>query len=86
VVNIEARAPAKSELVVRHFDKVGVLAQVLGIVRNHGINVADMSNTIFQGSKAAVAAIRIASEPPRAMLDEIAGLKELVISVEAKRI
>jgi D-3-phosphoglycerate dehydrogenase len=86
VVNIEVRAPARSELVVRHFDKVGVLAQVLGIVRNHGINVADMSNTIFQGQKAAVASIRIASDPPAELLQEIAALQDLVISVEAKRL
>lgn len=86
VVNIDVRAPARSELVVRHFDKVGVLAQVLGIVRNHGINVADMTNTIFQGQKAAVAAIRIGSEPPAALLEEIRALEELVISVEAKKL
>ena len=86
VVNIEARAPAKCELVVRHYDKVGVLAQVLGIIRNHGINVADMSNTIFQGQKAAVAAIRIEAEPPPALLSEMAALDDLVIQVEAKKL
>ena len=86
VVNVEQKATAHSELVVRHFDKVGVLAQVLGIVRKYGVNVADMTNTIFQGSKAAVAAIRIASEPTDEMLKEIAALDEMVISVEAKRV
>jgi D-3-phosphoglycerate dehydrogenase / 2-oxoglutarate reductase len=84
VVNVEAHAPAKCELVVRHYDKVGVLAQVLGIIRKYGINVADMSNTIFQGSKAAVAAIRIAEPPPADLLAEIAGLEDMVIQVEAK--
>jgi len=86
VVNVEVRAPAHSELVVRHYDKVGVLAQVLGIIRKYGINVAEMNNTIFQGQKAAVAAIRIGSEPPKALLDEIGALDELVIQVEAKRL
>ncbi|HRI72741.1 MAG TPA: 3-phosphoglycerate dehydrogenase family protein, partial [Polyangium sp.] len=75
VVNVEAHAPAKCELVVRHYDKVGVLAQVLGIIRKYGINVADMTNTIFQGSKAAVAAIRIAEPPPAELLAEIAALE-----------
>jgi D-3-phosphoglycerate dehydrogenase len=83
VVNIE-RAPAKRELVVRHYDKVGVLAQVLGIVRKYGINVADMTNTIFQGQKAAVAAIRIESEAPPEMIAEIAALEDMVIQVEVK--
>lgn len=86
VVNVEQQAPARSELVIRHYDKVGVLAQVLGIIRQYGVNVADMTNTIFQGSKAAVAAIRIASDPSEEMLKEIAALDEMVISVEAKRV
>jgi D-3-phosphoglycerate dehydrogenase / 2-oxoglutarate reductase len=86
VVNVEVKAPAKSELVVRHYDRVGVLAQVLGLIRKYEINVAEMTNTIFQGQKAAVAAIRIGSEPPQALLDEIASLTDFVIQVEAKRI
>lgn len=86
VVNIEAHAPAKCELVVRHYDKVGVLAQVLGIIRKYGINVADMTNTIFQGSKAAVAAIRIAEPPSHELLAEIASLEEMVIQVEVKKL
>lgn len=86
VVNIEAHAPAKCELVVRHYDKVGVLAQVLGIIRKYGINVADMTNTIFRGSKAAVAAIRIAEPPPKELLAEIAALEEMVIQVEVKKL
>lgn len=86
VVNIEAHAPAKCELVVRHYDKVGVLAQVLGIIRKYGINVADMSNTIFQGSRAAVAAIRIAEPPSNELLAEIAALEDMVIQVEAKKL
>jgi D-3-phosphoglycerate dehydrogenase len=86
VVNIEAHAPAKCELVIRHYDKVGVLAQVLGIIRKYGINVADMTNTIFQGSKAAVAAIRIAEPPSKELLEEIAALQEMVIQVEVKKL
>lgn len=86
VVNVEVRAPAKCELVIRHYDKVGVLAQVLGIVRKYGINVADMTNTIFQGQKAAMAAIRITSEPPAELLAEIAALEDLVIQVQAKKV
>lgn len=86
VVNVEVKAPAKSELVVRHYDRVGVLAQVLGLIRKYEINVAEMTNTIFQGQKAAVAAIRIGAEPPQALLDEIASLTDFVIQVEAKRL
>jgi D-3-phosphoglycerate dehydrogenase / 2-oxoglutarate reductase len=85
-VNVEVKAPAKSELIVRHYDKVGVLAQVLGIIRTYGINVADMTNTIFQGQKAAVAAIRMEAEPSEELLRDIAALDDMVIQVEAKRL
>ena len=86
VVNVEVRAPAKSELVIRHYDKVGVLAQVLELVRKYGINVADMTNTIFQGQKAAVAVIRITSEPPAELVAAIGALTDLVIQVEVKQV
>jgi D-3-phosphoglycerate dehydrogenase len=84
VVNVEEHAPAECQLVVRHYDQVGVLASVLGILRNHGANVEDMSNTIFQGAKTAVAAIRLTKTPAPEVVAEIAGLKGAVIAVEAK--
>jgi D-3-phosphoglycerate dehydrogenase len=84
VVNVEEHAPAECQLVVRHYDKVGVLASVLGILRNHGANVEDMSNTIFQGAKTAVATIRLSKTPAAEAIAEIAGLEGSVIAVEAK--
>jgi D-3-phosphoglycerate dehydrogenase / 2-oxoglutarate reductase len=86
VVNVEQHAPAKCQLVVRHYDKVGVLASVLGIIRNYEVNVEDMTNTIFQGAKAAVAVIRLGSEPSPQLIAEIAGLKDQIIQVEAKTV
>jgi D-3-phosphoglycerate dehydrogenase len=83
VVNV-LHAPAECQLVVRHYDKVGVLASVLGILRNHGANVEDMTNTIFQGAKTAVATIRLTHEPNAEAVAEIAALKDSVIAVEAK--
>jgi D-3-phosphoglycerate dehydrogenase len=83
-VNIEEHAPAECQLVVRHYDKVGVLASVLGILRTHDANVEDMSNTIFQGAKTAVAAIRLSKMPDHQVIDEIARLEGAVIAVEAK--
>jgi len=84
VVNVEEHAPAECQLVVRHYDRVGVLASVLGILRNHDVNVEDMSNTIFQGAKTAVAAIRLTRMPPPEVVAEIAGLSDAVIAVEVK--
>jgi D-3-phosphoglycerate dehydrogenase len=84
VVNVEEHAPAECQLVVRHHDKVGVLASVLGILRNHGANVEDMSNTIFQGARTAVATIRLTGVPAPEAIAEIAALEGSVIAVDAK--
>jgi D-3-phosphoglycerate dehydrogenase len=86
VVNVEEHAPAECTLVVRHHDQVGVLASVLGILRNHGANVEEMNNTIFQGAKTAVAAIRLTHVPAPEVIAEIAALKGSVIAVDAKNV
>jgi D-3-phosphoglycerate dehydrogenase len=83
-VNIEEHAPAECQLVVRHYDKVGVLASVLGVLRTYGANVEEMTNTIFQGAKTAVASIRLSKTPGPEVIAEIAGLEGAVIAVETK--
>ncbi len=85
-VNIEEHAPAECQIVVRHYDKVGVLASVLGVLRTYGANVEEMTNTIFQGAKTAVASIRLSKTPSPEAIAEIAGLEGAVIAVEAKSI
>jgi D-3-phosphoglycerate dehydrogenase len=84
VVNVQKHATTTYPLIVRHFDKVGVLATVLGVIRNHGVNVEEMSNTIFEGAKTAVAVLRLAVPAAPALVEEIAGLTDQVIHVEAK--
>jgi D-3-phosphoglycerate dehydrogenase / 2-oxoglutarate reductase len=86
VVNIKGHSEAHHQLIVRHYDKVGVLATVLGIVRNHGINVEEMSNTIFQGQKAAIAVLRLSVAASKSLVDEIGGLSDQVIFAEAKSV
>jgi D-3-phosphoglycerate dehydrogenase len=81
-VNLATRSPARYQLVVRHFDKVGVLAEVLGAIRRHEINVEEMDNTIFEGAQAASAKIRLSQRPPAELLDEIRARSEHVIHVD----
>lgn len=83
-VNIETRSPAKCQLVVRHYDKVGVLATVLDKLRRADINVEEMSNTVFQGAKAAVAVIRLAQPPADSVVKDIAAMHDMIINVEVK--
>jgi D-3-phosphoglycerate dehydrogenase / 2-oxoglutarate reductase len=81
-VNIAQKTPARWQLIVRHYDRVGVLANVLGAVKKHAINAQEISNTIFEGAIAACAKIQLDQRPPEALLDEIRGLKDEVIQVE----
>ncbi len=59
-VNMEDATPANAALIVRHYDRVGVLAQVFDVLRRSGINVETMENQIFSGANAAVATIDVA--------------------------
>jgi D-3-phosphoglycerate dehydrogenase len=82
-VNLAKRSPAAFQLLVRHFDKVGVLAEVLGAIRRHALNVEEMENTIFEGAAAASAKIRLSARPPAELLDEIRARTDEIIHVDA---
>lgn len=83
-VNIETRSPACCQLVVRHYDKVGVLATVLDMIRRAGINVEEMNNTVFAGARAAVAVIRLHDRPKDDLVQAIADMKDMIIKVDLK--
>jgi D-3-phosphoglycerate dehydrogenase / 2-oxoglutarate reductase len=68
VVNLEGHTPATHTLVVRHLDRPGVLAAVLGAIRQANINVQEMANIVFAGSKAAVARLNLETAPSGATL------------------
>jgi D-3-phosphoglycerate dehydrogenase / 2-oxoglutarate reductase len=71
IVNLARRSPACCLLVVRHFDRVGVLAAVFTRIREAGINVQETENIVFDGAKAAVARISLSEAPSDAVLDSI---------------
>ena len=85
-VNLAKRTPAKCQLIVRHYDRVGVLAFVLEQIRARGINVEEVQNIIFEGAAAASCRIQLMEEPSP---DVLAGIKSGnmdIISVEAIRL
>ncbi|HQR37770.1 MAG TPA: NAD(P)-dependent oxidoreductase [Blastocatellia bacterium] len=63
VVNLAERTPATHMIVVRHRDRVGVLAHVLNALRTAGINVQEMENIVFDGAEAAIARIHLDAAP-----------------------
>lgn len=62
VVNLATRTPANHQLVIRHADRVGVLARVFNHLREADINIEDMQNIVFSGGEAACARIGIVGE------------------------
>jgi D-3-phosphoglycerate dehydrogenase len=82
-VNLARRSPARCQLIVRHYDRVGVLASVLGVIKKHGINVEDMANQPFEGHQAAVAKLSLAQLPSEECVKEIEASSNDVIHVEA---
>ena len=70
-VNLAVRTHASHLLVVRHADKVGILAGVLDKLRRAEINVQEMENIVFRGAMAATAHIQVSSAPSAELLSEI---------------
>ena len=67
-VNLATRTPAKGQLVVRHYDRVGVLAFVMDQIRRAGINLEEVQNVIFEGAAAASCRIQLDNEPGAELL------------------
>ncbi|MCB9664392.1 MAG: hydroxyacid dehydrogenase [Alphaproteobacteria bacterium] len=77
VVNVLDDPDATHVLVVRHLDRVGVLAGVLDALREADLNVQGMENTIFAGGEAAVARVQVGSDPA-VVVDHVAALPHVL--------
>jgi D-3-phosphoglycerate dehydrogenase len=69
VVNLAKKTPATHLLVVRHFDRVGVLAAVFDKLKSAGINVQETENIVFDGAVAAIARIHLDQAPSSETLE-----------------
>jgi D-3-phosphoglycerate dehydrogenase / 2-oxoglutarate reductase len=85
-VNLARRTPAKCQLVVRHYDRVGVLAFVLDVIRRANINVEEVQNIVFDGAAAASCRIQLDSEPGADLLNTIAKGNPDIIGLEVIKI
>ncbi|MFW5689708.1 MAG: NAD(P)-dependent oxidoreductase [Spirochaetota bacterium] len=77
-VNIRAKASEDVSLVVRHYNRVGVLASVLDALKDAGINIEEMENTIFQGGTTASCSLKLDKAPGREHLDRIRGAEHII--------
>jgi D-3-phosphoglycerate dehydrogenase len=81
-VNLAKKTPAKFQLVVRHYDRVGVLAFVMDQIRRAEINVEEVHNIIFEGAEAASCRIQLKTEPPAELLAAIKLGNDNIIDLE----
>ncbi|MDR3220698.1 MAG: hydroxyacid dehydrogenase [Candidatus Accumulibacter sp.] len=65
-------------LVIRHYNRVGVLAGVLGELRAEGINIEEMENTIFEGEQAASCALVLDRTPSEALMRRLAATEHVI--------
>ena len=77
-VNLADQTPATHLLTVRHLDRVGVLAGVLGEIREAGWNVHEMENLVFAGAGAACARIRFDGQPDDDTLARIRDVEHVI--------
>ena len=80
LVNVKRAEVATHLLVVRHVDRVGVLAGVLSKLKEEGISVQEMENIVLGGAKAAIAQIAVDKEPSPSLIHAIR-LDEAVFGV-----
>jgi D-3-phosphoglycerate dehydrogenase len=78
VVNTCATSPARYAIVCRMLDKVGVLANTLAVLKRHGINVEEVSNTVFEGALATITKLRVSGRPSDACVKEIGAFEEIL--------
>jgi D-3-phosphoglycerate dehydrogenase len=69
VVNLRNKTIAKYNLVIRHFNRVGVLAKVLDELRNQEINIEEMQNSIFAGGEAATCTLKLDGKPESSLIE-----------------
>jgi D-3-phosphoglycerate dehydrogenase len=59
------------QLVVKHYDRPGVLAGILAIIRSGDINIEEIENVIFDGAVAACCTMKLKSAATTDMLKEM---------------
>ena len=77
-INLAPRGTGSCTLTIRHYDRVGVLAAVFGVLRGAGLNVQHMENRVFLGRTAAVASIDVSASPSGEVVEEILRIPDVL--------
>ncbi len=68
------------QLVVRHYDKPGVIANVMNELKEADINAQELTNVIFEGKQTACCTIQLDAEPTSEIMKSIRTRQDEVIS------
>jgi D-3-phosphoglycerate dehydrogenase / 2-oxoglutarate reductase len=85
-VNLATRTPAKWQLVVRHYDRVGVLAFVMDQIRRANINIEEVQNIVFEGAAAASCRLQLNTQPDDKLLQALRTGNPDIIGLEVLKI
>ncbi len=77
-LNVSNVHAARFQLVIRMLDRVGTLANVLSVIKRHGINIEEVTNTVFDGGDASSTKLRLLSRPSEVCLTEIRAFEEIL--------
>lgn len=78
IVNIRKALGCQNTLIIRHYNRVGVLARVLEILREEGINIEEMQNLIFQTNEAACCSLAMDTAPSPTALQKLKADKDII--------
>jgi len=70
-VNRAKVTDAKYQLVVKHYDKPGVLASILAVIRDGNINIEEIENIIFDGGVVACCTMKLKAPATADMLKQM---------------
>jgi D-3-phosphoglycerate dehydrogenase / 2-oxoglutarate reductase len=82
-VNMEMEPAVKHTVIMRVFDRVGVLAAALLLLKEQGINLQQMEGRVFSGENAQQIILHVNKCPDEATIEEIRGIDN-IIQVDVK--
>ncbi len=81
-VNKAKATAATYQLVIRHYDRPGVLATILNSLKTESINIQEVENVIFEGTQTAVCSLKLESKPSDYTLGVIRSRTQEVIQAQ----
>jgi len=66
------------QLVVKHYDKPGVIANILNVMKKDDVNIEEVENEIFAGGMVAKCTIKLKQPLTDGVLEDIRNIPEII--------